>query len=144
MNPIPPLLPADTPKKSGMPTWALVLIIVGGVGLVVMVLVAVVGLLAAIAIPNFVRARETAQRNVCISNLRQIDAAKQQWATENKKENGDPVDENQINQYLKSSARPVCLKGGTYIYSPVGSEPSCSVHGTLSEAEAQRTSRTRY
>jgi plasmid maintenance system killer protein len=38
--------------------------------------------LAAIAIPNFVRARQTSQTNACINNLRIIDAAKQQWALE--------------------------------------------------------------
>ena len=48
----------------------------------IMIVVAIIGLLAAIAIPNFVRARQTAQTNACINNLRQIDAAKQQWALE--------------------------------------------------------------
>ena len=46
----------------------------------IMIVVAIIGLLAAIAIPNFVRARQTSQTNACINNLRQIDAAKQQWA----------------------------------------------------------------
>jgi prepilin-type N-terminal cleavage/methylation domain-containing protein len=46
----------------------------------IMIVVALIALLAAIAIPNFVRARTTSQRNACINNLRQIDAAKQQWA----------------------------------------------------------------
>ena len=46
----------------------------------IMIVVAIIGLLAAIAIPNFVRARNTAQKNTCINNLRQIDGAKQQWA----------------------------------------------------------------
>jgi prepilin-type N-terminal cleavage/methylation domain-containing protein len=50
----------------------------------IMIVVAIIGLLAAIAIPNFVRARTTAQQNACINNLRQIDGAKQQWALENK------------------------------------------------------------
>jgi prepilin-type N-terminal cleavage/methylation domain-containing protein len=50
----------------------------------IMIVVAIIGLLAAIAIPNFVRARTTAQMNACINNLRQIDGAKQQWALENK------------------------------------------------------------
>ena len=50
----------------------------------IMIVVAIIGLLAAIAIPNFVRARETSQANACINNLRQIDGAKQQWALENK------------------------------------------------------------
>jgi prepilin-type N-terminal cleavage/methylation domain-containing protein len=48
----------------------------------IMIVVAIIGLLAAIAIPNFVRARQTSQTNACINNLRQIDAAKQQWALE--------------------------------------------------------------
>jgi prepilin-type N-terminal cleavage/methylation domain-containing protein len=48
----------------------------------IMIVVAIIGLLAAIAIPNFVNARKTAQTNACINNLRQIDAAKQQWALE--------------------------------------------------------------
>jgi prepilin-type N-terminal cleavage/methylation domain-containing protein len=48
----------------------------------IMIVVAIIGLLAAIAIPNFVRARTTSQQNACINNLRLIDAAKQQWALE--------------------------------------------------------------
>jgi prepilin-type N-terminal cleavage/methylation domain-containing protein len=48
----------------------------------IMIVVAIIGLLAAIAIPNFVRARTTSQTNACINNLRQIDGAKQQWALE--------------------------------------------------------------
>ena len=50
----------------------------------IMIVVAIIGLLAAIAIPNFVHARTTSQMNACINNLRQIDGAKQQWALENK------------------------------------------------------------
>ena len=48
----------------------------------IMIVVAIIGLLAAIAIPNFVRSRITAQTNLCIDNLRMIDGAKQQWALE--------------------------------------------------------------
>jgi prepilin-type N-terminal cleavage/methylation domain-containing protein len=48
----------------------------------IMIVVAIIGLLAAIAIPNFLRARSTSQQNACINNLRQIDASKQQWALE--------------------------------------------------------------
>jgi type II secretory pathway pseudopilin PulG len=47
-----------------------------------MIVVAIIGLLAAIAIPNFVKARTTSQMNACINNLRLIDAAKQQWGME--------------------------------------------------------------
>jgi len=47
-----------------------------------MIVVAVIGLLAAIAIPSLIHARTSAQQNACINNLHQIDAAKQQWAFE--------------------------------------------------------------
>ena len=50
----------------------------------IMIVVAIIGLLAAIAIPNFVRARTKSQQNACINNLRQISGAVQQWALENK------------------------------------------------------------
>ena len=50
-----------------------------------MIVVAIIGLLAAIAIPNFVKARTTSQMNACINNLRLIDSSKQQWALEQRK-----------------------------------------------------------
>src|ERR1700722_14569666 len=52
----------------------------------IMIVVAIIGLLAAIAIPNFVRARTTSQQNACINNLRLIDSAKQQWALEQRQQ----------------------------------------------------------
>ena len=58
----------------------------------IMIVVAIIGLLAAIAIPNFVKARTTAQQKACINNLRQIDGAKEQWALENKKTQADTPD----------------------------------------------------
>jgi hypothetical protein len=53
-------------------------------GYVSLALIPIIGMMAAIAIPNFVKARSTAQKYACISNLLQIDGAKQQWAVENK------------------------------------------------------------
>jgi prepilin-type N-terminal cleavage/methylation domain-containing protein len=55
----------------------------------IMIVVAIIGLLAAIAIPNFVKARTTSQQNACINNLRLIDASEQQWALEQKKQTTD-------------------------------------------------------
>ncbi|HOP97770.1 MAG TPA: prepilin-type N-terminal cleavage/methylation domain-containing protein, partial [Verrucomicrobiota bacterium] len=49
----------------------------------IMIVVAIIGLLSAIALPNLVKARVTSQTNACINNLRQIDSAKHQWALEN-------------------------------------------------------------
>jgi prepilin-type N-terminal cleavage/methylation domain-containing protein len=48
----------------------------------IMIVVTIIGLLAAIAIPNFIKSRITSQTNVCIDNLRMLDAAKQQWGLE--------------------------------------------------------------
>ena len=78
----------------------------------IMIVVAIIGLLAAIAIPNFVKARKTSQTNACINNLRQIDAAKQQWALENGKKSADTPAIADITIYLgrgdAGSANSVC------------------------------------
>jgi len=58
----------------------------GGFTLVeIMIVIAIIGLLCAIAIPNYVKSRANSQANACINNLRQIDGAMQQFAIENKK-----------------------------------------------------------
>ena len=54
----------------------------------IMIVVAIIGLLAAIAIPSFMKARTTSQKNACINNLRQIESGKDQWGIENGGTNG--------------------------------------------------------
>jgi prepilin-type N-terminal cleavage/methylation domain-containing protein len=99
----------------------------------IMIVVAIIGLLAAIAIPNFVKARTTAQKNACINNLRQIDGAKEQWALEQKKSAGTVTtgtgDVDAINKYIKGEATPKCPAGGTYTYNAVDALPACNVAG---------------
>jgi hypothetical protein len=85
------------------------------------------GLIAAIAIPNFVKARNTAQQNACINNLRQIDGAKQQWALENKKPETATPEKSDILMYFNSGKFPVCPAGGTYTINSVDTKPVCSV-----------------
>ena len=82
----------------------------------IMIVVAIIGLLAAIAIPNFVRARTTAQMNACINNLRQIDGAKQQWALETKQVGTTAPVVTDIDPYLGrggTTANVICPSGGT-------------------------------
>ena len=55
----------------------------------IMIVVLIIGILLAIAIPNFIRARETSRAKSCQSNLQHIDSAKEQWAMDNKKTNTD-------------------------------------------------------
>jgi len=92
----------------------------------IMIVVAIIGLLAAIAIPNFVRARETSQTNACVNNLRQIDAAKDQWALETGQTTGADAEANRqaINEYLRRE--PHCPVGNTaYDYTKVGDNALC-------------------
>src|ERR1017187_3147833 len=70
----------------------------------IMIVVAIIGLLAAIAIPNFVRARVTSQMNGCINNLRLIDASKQQWALEHSGQNSSTPADSDLQPYLGRSA----------------------------------------
>src|SRR2546428_9354230 len=76
----------------------------------IMIVVAIIGLLAAIAIPNFVRARTQSQMNACINNLRQIDGAIQQWALETKQAVNAAVTTGDVTPYLKSPA--ICPAAG--------------------------------
>lgn len=120
----PPRIPTAPAKKSGLPTWAIVLIAVGIAGVFG---IAVIGLLAAIAIPNFVKARNTAQVNTCIINLRQIDGAKQQWALENKKAMTDTPTQSEVVVYLRDGQLPICPGGGAYTINAMDKDPACSV-----------------
>ena len=96
----------------------------------IMIVVAIIGLLAAIAIPNFVKARATSQQNACINNLRQIDAAANQFALEQKKTTGATITfPTDLTPYIKLNASgsiPGCPASGTYSCSNVGTNPSCS------------------
>ncbi len=94
----------------------------------IMIVVAIIGLLAAIAIPNFVKARETSRTNACINNLRQIDGAKQQWALETKAAPDAEPDEDDLygaNAYIK--AEPECPAGGNYAINDIQTAPTCDV-----------------
>ena len=94
----------------------------------IMIVVAIIGLLAAIAIPNFVRARETAQQNACINNLRQIDGSIQQWALETRAASSTTPALANCTAYLKGNALPLCPASGTYNPpSTLTGAPTCTV-----------------
>jgi prepilin-type N-terminal cleavage/methylation domain-containing protein len=101
----------------------------------IMIVVAIIGLLAAIAIPNFVKARATSQANACINNLRQIDAAAQEFALERGKKTGDAITyPTDLTPYIKLNAGgsiPPCPAGGTYTEPTVGVSPACSLSSTV-------------
>ena len=99
----------------------------------IMIVVAIIGLLAAIAIPNFIKSRATAQQNACINNLHQIDGAISEWALETGQSTGAAVASPQtVSAYIKlnsANSVPGCPAGGTYTTTTVGANPqvSCSL-----------------
>ncbi len=105
----------------------------------IMIVVAIIGLLAAIAIPNFVRARTSSQTNACINNLRQIDSVKQQWALENKQVPTVTPGTSDIQPYLgrgTGGSIPWCPLDSTatfttsYTMNDVQTPPYCNVGGS--------------
>ena len=87
-----------------------------------MTVVAIIGLLIAIAIPNFVKTRDTSQLAAVYSNLRIIEAAKDQWALENKKGTGDSTDLPALSDFLKGGTiKPVVHE--VYESNLIGSPP---------------------
>jgi type II secretory pathway pseudopilin PulG len=85
----------------------------------IMIVVSLIGLLAAIAIPRFIKSRETAQIGSIIGNLRIVESAKDQWALQNQKGTGDTTDWNLLAEYLKGgTVKPAVSE--TYTINPVG------------------------
>lgn len=81
-----------------------------------------------IAVPSFMKAREQARANACINNLRQIDAAKEQWALSTGATTG-AVDIAGVAAYIRGNAIPQCPKGGMYKINILGKDPECSIPG---------------
>lgn len=99
----------------------------GGREVVMSYTVMPIALAAAIAIPSFQKARTTAQGNACINNLRQVDAAKEMWAMENNKVDGDEADIDGISKYIMGNALPMCPQGGEITVNVIGTSPECSL-----------------
>ena len=78
---------------------------------------------------QFQQVRVEAEANACANNLRIIDAAKAQWALENKKPAGAPVSAQDIQPYLRNNALPACPQGGAYTLNALGTPPTCSIAG---------------
>jgi len=100
----------------------------------IMIVVAIIGLLAAIAIPSFMKARTTSQMNACINNLRMIEAGKEQWALANKIQQGTDctgsANMTAIMAYIKNPTSSTnCPGGGTVSFQAVGTNATCDISG---------------
>jgi prepilin-type N-terminal cleavage/methylation domain-containing protein len=98
----------------------------------IMIVVLIIGILVAIAVPNFIRARESARARACVANLRQIDSAKEQYAMDNRLAQGASMPALSAlcgagtTTYIKGGS-PACPSSGTYTVGNLGTDPTCSV-----------------
>jgi|SRR5580765_5343908 prepilin-type N-terminal cleavage/methylation domain-containing protein len=93
----------------------------------IMIVVTIIGVLAAVAIPNLLKARKASAKTACIANLKAIEGAKAVWALENKKGDTDvPSDGDLFGADKTISRKPECPGGGTYDIRSVGERPTCT------------------
>jgi prepilin-type N-terminal cleavage/methylation domain-containing protein len=92
----------------------------------IMIVVTIIGFLAGLGVPAFMKARASAQRTRCIDNLRQMAGAKEQWAVENFAPSGETVPDGVIDVFFKRGF-PTCPSGGAYQLDPIGQDPICNM-----------------
>ena len=92
----------------------------------IMIVVAIIGLLAAIAIPSFVNARTKSQTNACINNLRQVSGAKDQYALDHSGTAPSAISD-LVTTYITKT--PTCPAAGTYTIGALGTDPACDKSG---------------
>lgn len=102
-------------------------------GYISIAMVVVTAMLAAIAIPNFIKARKQAFNNACQINLQTIQDAKEAWAQDNGKSDDSVPQAADLLSGSKTYLQkmPQCLEGGTYTFNAVRENPTCSLHGTI-------------
>jgi prepilin-type N-terminal cleavage/methylation domain-containing protein len=101
----------------------------------IMIVVLIIGILLAIAIPNFVQARETSRAKACVANLKQIDSAKQQYMMSNNASTFTALTQSSTSDtaalgilvptFIKST--PFCPAGGLYDTGDETTSPTCSL-----------------
>ena len=94
----------------------------------IMIVVAIIGILIAIAVPGFLRARELSRRNACQENLTKIDGAKQQWALETRAAATATPGWTDLVGATSGILRytPTCPSSGAYTIATLNTLPSCS------------------
>ena len=100
----------------------------------IMIVVLIIAMLAAIAVPSFMRARDRARTSACMNNLRLIDAAIETWAMAEEIADGVAANDETWEE-LRAEALPTCPSGGTYVAASlvVGGIPECTIHGTADD-----------
>ena len=95
-----------------------------------LIVVMIIGMLAVIAWPNYVKYRARAQVGTCINNLKQIEGAKAQWAFENRKNNTDVPQISDVTPFLQHGTTPECPAGGSYRPRRIARQATCTYYST--------------
>src|SRR5438034_9303951 len=81
----------------------------------IMIVVLIIGILLAVAVPNFIKARETSRAKACVANLKQVESAKEQWCMDTKAAtNATPTDTDLYGSSAYIRTTPACRSAGTY------------------------------
>jgi prepilin-type N-terminal cleavage/methylation domain-containing protein len=102
----------------------------------IMIVVTTIGLLSAIAVPNFQQARAMTQQNACLNNLKKIDVAKDQYALDNNTSTGVIPSDLALSPYVKGGIQiaKACPSGGSISVNAIGSDPTCTSHSSSSSS----------
>jgi prepilin-type N-terminal cleavage/methylation domain-containing protein len=95
----------------------------------IMIVVTIIGFLAGLALPAFMKSRATSQAGRCVTSMVKIEAAKEQWAMETFADVGSVCVHADLNPYFKNNVFPNCPASGDYTLNPIGSNVTCSVGG---------------
>src|SRR5437588_4730869 len=94
----------------------------------IMIVVLIIGILLAVAVPNFVKARETSRAKSCVANLKEVESAKEQWAMDTKAASTAAAGTTGLygaTAYIRNT--PTCPSGGTYTVGDMNTRPVCSI-----------------
>jgi Tfp pilus assembly protein PilE len=93
-----------------------------------MIVILIIGILLAIAVPQYMRARERARAKQCVATLKQLESAKEFYAHEYNLPNGAACAMADLwPTYIRRSTPPICAAGGILDVAAIGSPPTCTV-----------------
>jgi prepilin-type N-terminal cleavage/methylation domain-containing protein len=98
----------------------------------IMIVVLILGIIAAIAVPSWIQSRDRSRRMTCLANMRTMEDAKDLYAISKRLASGAAVDEAELfNEYIKGGVMPICPSNGNYTLNVIGTSVACTTHGQV-------------